>query len=244
MRMLAITFLLLVLPVPDGTAGRRQANDLPSLETILQRMRAHEEWQQRHLVEYQVQRTFHAGNPRFNLESTLEVRTLFHKPNTFDSEVLRSEGSKMIREKVFDKILEAEDDARTKESTRTAINADNYNFTILRQEDCDGRACYHLKITSKHKDRFNIDGEIWVDAEDGAIGRIHGAPAKRPSFWTWHTQIDRRYRRINGFWLCETMESDSDIFVGGHSTLKVDHSYVSVVGDDAVDRSTGRTSSR
>src|SRR5215475_54490 len=238
MRILAISSLVLVLLVPPGIACRRQADDLPSLETILQRMRAHDDFQRRHLLEYQVQRTFRAASARFNLESTLEVRTFFRKPDTFDSEVLRSEGSKVIREKVFDKILEAEDDART-ESARTAINADNYNFKILGQENCDGRACYHLRITSKHKERFRIDGEIWVDAEDGAIGRIHGAPAKRPSFWTLHTEIDRRYRRINGFWLCETMESDSDIFVGGHSTLKVDHSYVSVVGDD-----TGKTSRR
>jgi hypothetical protein len=231
MRISAMISLFIVI-VPAGGASGRPSNELPPLETILQRMRAHDDWQDRHLLEYKVQRTFHAANPRFNLESTLEVRTLFRKPNSVDSEVLRSEGSKMIREKVFDKILEAEEDARTKESGRTAITPENYNFRVLAQEDCDGRACYRLRITSKRKDRFNIDGEIWVDAEDGAIWRIHGVPSKRPSFWTLHTEIDRRYRRINGFWLCETMESDSDIFVGGHSTLKVTHSYVSVTGDE------------
>jgi hypothetical protein len=232
MRIFAMASLLLLL-APAGKAAERQANDLPPIDTILQRMRAHDDWQQRHLLEYQVQRTFYAANPRFNLESTLEVRTIFRKPNSFGSEVLRSDGSKMIREKVFDKILEAEDEARTKESGRTAITADNYVFKLLAQEDCDGRTCYRLKITSKRKDRFNIDGEIWVDADEGAIARIHGAPAKRPSIWTLHTEIDRRYKRINGFWLFDTMESNSDIFVGGHSTLKVNHSYVSVVGDDA-----------
>src|SRR5262249_8371004 len=150
------------------------------------------------LLEYKVQRTFHAANLRFNLESTLEVRTSFRKPNSFDSEVLRSDGSKLIREKVFDKILEAEQDARTKESSRTAITPENYTFKLLGQEECDGRACYRLRITSKRKDKFNIDGEIWVDAEEGAIGRIRGVPSKRPSFWTLHTEIDRRYMRING----------------------------------------------
>jgi hypothetical protein len=232
MRIFAMTTLLLLL-VPAGNVAAGPANDLPPLETILQRMRAHDDWQQRHLLEYQVQRTFYASNLRFKLESTLEVRTSFRKPNSFGSEVLRSEGSTVIREKVFDKILEAEDDARTKESAHTAITAANYNFTALAQEDCDGRTCYRLKITSKRKDRFNIDGEIWVDAEDGAIARIHGVPAKRPSFWTLHTEIDRRYKRINGFWLFDIMESSSDIFIGGHSTLKVNHSYVSVVGDQA-----------
>jgi hypothetical protein len=229
MRIFAMSSLLLLL-IPAGTSAG-PANELPSVETILQRMKAHEDWQQRHLLEYEVQRSFYAANPRFKMESTMEVRTVFRKPNSFGSEVLRSDGSSIIREKVFDKILEAEEDARTKESVRTAINAENYNFKVLAQEDCEGRPCYHLKLSSKHKDKFNIDGEIWVDAEDGAIGRIHGAPAKRPSFWTLHTEIDRRYKRISGFWLFDTMESNSDIFIGGHSTLKVNHSYVSVVGD-------------
>jgi hypothetical protein len=231
MRTVAMTSLLLLL-IPAGKVAGQTPSNLPPVETILQRMKAHDDWQQSHLLEYQVQRTFYAANPRFKLESTLEVRTSFRRPNTFGSEVLRSEGSTMIREKVFDKILEAEDDARSTESRRTAFNTDNYNFQVLAQEDCDGRTCYRLKITSKRKDRFNIDGEIWVDAEDGAIGRIHGVPAKRPSFWTLRTEIDRRYKRINGFWLFDTMESNSDIFIGGHSMLKVNHSYVSVVGDE------------
>jgi hypothetical protein len=224
----------LLVPVRSATAGGRPANDIPPLEVILQRMRAHDDWQHRHLLEYQVKRTFHAANLRFNLESTLEVRTVFRKPDSFDSEVVRSDGSKLIREKVFDKILEAEDEARNKESTRTAITPDNYNFTLLAEERCDGRPCYRLKISPKRKEKFNIAGEIWVDLEDGAIWRIHGSPAKRPSLWTLHTEIDRRYKRINGFWLFDTMESDSDILIGGRSTLKVDHLYLSVVGDDAV----------
>jgi hypothetical protein len=234
MRIFAMTsVLVLLVQAPVGTAGERgrPSKDLPAIETILQQMKAYDDWQERHLVEYQVQRTFHATNPRFNLESTLEVRTLFRKPNSFDSEVLRSEGSKLIRERVFDKILEAENDNRDSESSKSTFTAANYNIALLGQEDCGGRACYHLKVTSKRKEKYNIDGEIWVDAEDGAIGRIHGAPAKRPSLWTLHTEIDRRYKRINGFWLFESMESDSDIFVGGRSTLKVDHSYMSVVSD-------------
>jgi hypothetical protein len=234
MRILAITSVLVMLvQAPAGTAGeRRPAKDLPPIETILQRLRTYEDWQEQHLREYQVQRTFHAANPRFNLESTLEVRTVFRKPNSFDSEVLRSEGSKLIRERVFDKLLEAEEDSRNREASQSAITPENYNFELVAREDCEGRPCYRLKMTSKRKEKYNIDGDLWVDAEDGAIRRMHGSPAKRPSFWALHTEIDRRYKRINGFWLFESMETNSDIFVGGHSILKVAHSYVSVVGED------------
>src|SRR5215471_8585942 len=102
MRILAIiSVLVMLVQVPAATAGEQTAKDLPPIETILNRLKAYEDWQERHLLEYQVQRTFHAANPRFNLESTLEVRTVFRKPNSFDSEVLRSEGSKLIRERLF-----------------------------------------------------------------------------------------------------------------------------------------------
>jgi hypothetical protein len=233
MRIFATVPLLLILvQVPAGAAGEKPAKDLPPIETILTRLKAYEDWQEQHLLEYQVERKFHAANPRFNLESTLEVRTVFRKPNSFDSEVLRSEGSKLIRERVFDKLLEAEEDHRNSEASLSAFTPDNYNFEVLARENCDGRPCYRLKITSKRKEKYSIDGELWVDAEDGAIERMHGSPSKRPSFWTLHTEIDRRYKRINGFWLFESMVTNSDIFVGGRSTLKVDHSYVSVVGEN------------
>ena len=76
--------------------------------------------------------------------------------------------------------------------------------------------------------KYAIQGQIWVDAEDGAIVRIQGSPAKRPSFWTLNTEIERRYRRIDGFWLCEAMESTSNIMIAGKSTLKIDYNYVDI----------------
>ena len=57
--------------------------------------------------------------------------------------------------------------------------------------------------------------------------RLQGSPAQRPSFWTLRT-IERRYRRIDGIWLCEAMESTSDIVIAGRSTLKVDYDYSDV----------------
>jgi hypothetical protein len=231
MRISVVPLLLMLLLIMASTASAfsESSDDLPRVETVLDKMKTHEEWQDRHLLEYQVRRTFYAANARFNLDSTLEVNTVFKKPNSFDSEIVRTEGSKMIREKVFDKILEAEKDAKTKEAKATAITPENYFFSMIGAETCDGRSCYRMRIVPKRKDRFSVDGQIWVDAEDGAIARIQGSPAKRPSFWTLHTEIDRRYKKIDGAWLCEEMESKSDILIGGHSTLKVDHSYMSVV---------------
>jgi hypothetical protein len=199
-------------------------SDAAELKAILDRMSAHEEWQKRHLVEYQVRRKFYAANPRFKQESILEVKTVFRQTGTLESEVVRSEGSQLIRTRVFDKILEAEKEAN-KTKQEVTITPDNYNFTMVGKEDCKGRPCYNLQITPKHKNKYSINGQIWVDAEDGALVRLQGSPAQRPSFWTLSTQVERRYERIEGVWLCVDMESLSDIFIAGRSTLKVDYDY-------------------
>lgn len=209
-----------------------QTNDDPDatdLGKVLNHMRVHDEWQNHHLVEYQAQRRFYAENSRFRQESLLEVKTRFRQPGTLESEVVRSEGSQLIRERVFDKILEAEMEASTGETKReVSITPANYYFALIGKEECDGRACYNLRITPKHKTKYSLNGQIWVDEEDGAIVRMHGSPAVRPSFWTIGTEIERRYKRIEGVWLCIDMESTSNILIAGRSSLKINYEYVKV----------------
>ena len=52
------------------------------------------------------------------------------------------------------------------------------------REDCGGRECYRLGIVPKRQEKYLIDGQIWIDAEDWGIVRIQGSPAKRPAIWS------------------------------------------------------------
>ena len=189
-------------------------------------------WQRRYLIEYRAQRKFSATNLRFKEDATLEVRTTFRRPDITESQVLRAEGSKVIRERVFDKILEAENETQfTSAKQQIDIGRANYRFRYVGREDCDGRDCYRLGITPKRKDKYLIEGQIWIDAEDGGIVRIQGSPAKRPSFWARQTQIDHRYKRIDGMWLNDSLESISDVIIAGRSSLKNQYSYESIETD-------------
>jgi negative regulator of sigma E activity len=234
MRWFSIVFISVLLTASGAAQTEKDASHA-ELSEILQQMSAHEEWQNRHLVEYQVQRKFYASNQRFKMEAALEVNTTFRKPDKFDSQIVKSDGSKLIRERVFDKILDAEKEAQsTNGKEQVSIVPANYKFTLTGKEECDGRPCHRLQIIPKKKDRYSINGHVWVDAEDGAIVRIQGSPAKRPSFWTLNTQIDRRYKRLEGVWLCETMESTSDIFIGGRSMLKIEYNYLAVQTENGI----------
>jgi len=216
----------------EQSAPMVQQEDAPSVDGILNRMKAHDEWQQRYLIEYRVQRKFYAANQRFMEDATLEVRTTFRRPDTLESQVVRAEGSKFIRERVFDKILEAENETRSgRAREQTDISSANYCFVYLGQQDCGGRKCYLLGITPRREDKYLIEGRIWIDGEDWGIVRLQGSPAKRPSFWARQTQIDRRYKRIEAMWLDDSLESSSDILIAGRSTLRIEYSYETIQTD-------------
>ena len=200
-----------------------------SVQQILDRMITRNEWQERNLLEFRARRKFYAANTRFKTDSTLVVQTVFRRPDDVKSTVTSQAGSKFIRSRVFDKILEAEDETHSKKSKKEVdIVPANYNFSLIGAEDCATRSCYHLKISPKRKDKYSLDGEIWVDGEDYSIVRIHGSPAKKPSFWTLKTEIDRRYKKIEGIWLPERLDSHSNIMVAGHSILSIEYQYENV----------------
>jgi len=199
------------------------------VDEILTRMLARNDWQDRTLLEFRSHRKFYAANTRFKTDSTMYVQTVFRRPDQVESTVTLHQGSKLIRSRVFDKILEAEADTRAKKDKQQVdITPANYNFALLAPEQCDTRSCYHLRISPKRRDKFSIDGEIWIDGEDYSIVRIHGSPAKRPSMWTQKTEIDRRYKKVAGIWLPERLDSSSNIIVAGHSVLSIEYTYDSV----------------
>jgi len=199
------------------------------LREIVARMLARDDWQDNSLLEYRANRKFYAVNSRFKTDSTMYVQTVFQRPDRLESTVTLHEGSHLIRSRVFDKILEAETETSAKKDRQQVdIIPDNYIFFLIGSELCDSGPCYRLKISPRRRDKYSLDGEIWVNREDYSIVRIHGSPAKRPSIWTQRTEIDRRYKKVEGIWLPARMDSSSDIRIVGRSTLSIEYDYESV----------------
>jgi hypothetical protein len=225
-------FVLLI--VFNGTllAGESGAipDVLPPVSEIVERMMAHNERQNQALIEFRAQRKFFASNIRFKMDSTMVVQTVFRQPDSMESSIVSQNGSELIKARVFDEILKSEGETSKKEDKQQVdITPRNYNFSLVAQETCDGRSCYRLRIFPKHKDKYSLQGDAWIDAEDYAIVRLHGAPAKKPSFWTLKTEIDKHYRKIDGMWLADQLKSTSDIFIAGHSTLSIEYVYQEVL---------------
>ena len=80
-----------------------------------------------------------------------------------------------------------------------------------------------LEILPKTSYRFLVRGRIWVDAEEYAITRVEGSPAKNPSFWIRDVQIVLRYSRTGPFWLPLRNESRANARILGRSELTIDY---------------------
>jgi hypothetical protein len=153
-------------------------------------------------------------------EMVVDVK--YQAPGTKEFTIRSETGSKMIIDKVFKKLLEAEQDALAVEvQRRTALNSDNYEFTMVGYESTPLEAMYVLLVEPKTKDKFLYRGRIWVDAEDFAVVRLQAEPAKNPSFWTKNSELEQVYMKVGDFWLPARNHSISSIRLGGRAELTI-----------------------
>jgi hypothetical protein len=133
-------------------------------------------------------------------------------------------GSKLIIDRVFKKLLDAEKEASDAENQRrTALNAENYTFAFLGCEIAREGAAYALSVEPKVPSKFLYRGKILVDVRDFAVTKMTGQPAKNPSFWIRQTEIEQVYGKVDQFWLPTHNHSATTVRLGGHADLSIDY---------------------
>ena len=166
-------------------------------------------------------------------EMVVDVK--YQSPGTKEFTIQSATGSRMIIDKVFKKLLEAEKEALAAETQRrTALNGDNYDFTLVGRESTPFGSMYVLIVEPKTKDKFLYRGRIWVDAEDFAVVRLEAEPAKNPSFWTKSNEVDQIYMKVNDFWLPSSNHSITTIRLGGRAELTIQYNNYQITSADPV----------
>ena len=158
-------------------------------ETIVANMVAQGKWNDNAVRSFDELRLFRASNRRFKQEATREVRTTFHAPDSYNSIITEKEqrGSLDSGARIRSDLLEPEKGAAKKEKLRYDILPANYEFRVAGVDSCGERKCYRVAISPRRKDKFLLEGFIWVDAEDYGIAKVQGTPSKKLSFWTLKT---------------------------------------------------------
>ncbi len=158
-------------------------------------------------------------------DAEMVVTMRYQAPADKEFTVVSQSGSKFILDHVFKRLLEGEKEAMDAENQKqTALNRENYEFTLADYENTSEGARYVLNTNPKSKNKFLYKGKIWVDANDFAVVRIEAVPAKNPSFWIKKTEIEHRYIKVNHFWLPAENHTESYIRLGGKATLSIQYS--------------------
>lgn len=144
--------------------------------------------------------------------------------------IVSEEGSKFVLDHVLKRLLKGEKEASNNENRRrTALDTDNYNFSLTGYEDSPAGARYILTVIPKTNNKYLYRGKIWVDGKDFAVCRIEAKPAKSPSFWIKKTEINHKYTKVGDFWLPGENHSESWIRFGGHAVLTIEYKDYKII---------------
>jgi hypothetical protein len=155
-------------------------------------------------------------------EMTVEVK--YQSPRTKEFAIRSTTGSRLIIRKVFKKLLQAEKEAMEAEAQRhDAMNSDNYDFTLTGYDSTPSGSMYVLGVKPRTKGKFLYRGQIWVDFKDFAVTRLEAQPAKNPSFWTKHSEIEEVYMQVGDFWLPARNRSVTNTRFGGRAVLTIQY---------------------
>jgi len=220
---------------PVDQSPRRQLNAEQVVENLvrmnLERAQA--------LHAYECTRVYRLEYKGFPKSKTAEmvVKVKYQAPGTKEFEIVSATGSKVLIDRVLKKLLQGEKDAFEAENqARIAINQKNYEFTFIGYEDGPGGPAYVLSAKPRTKNKYLFQGDIWVDAEQFAIVRILGEPAKAPSFWIKDTKIETLYMNVNDFWLPARNHSVTAVRLGGHADFSIEYKDYRTTGNSPMNR--------
>jgi outer membrane lipoprotein-sorting protein len=207
------------------------AANLPNPDQLFSEVAQRNQTRDAELQKYSAVRTYEVASAAGRVlgESTVRVRYEYPQAKTF--EILSEHGSRVVQAMVFRPLREHE--AKTSEGsdkTGSAVTPANYRVEAAGEADLDGRHCYLLRAIPRRRDKYLFRGTLWIDAQDLAIARIEGEPAKLPSFWVRKVSFVRSYRKIGDFWLPSEDTSVSEVKIFGSHTLTIRYSDYTLDG--------------
>ncbi len=231
--------LTLLATVSLAEADAHSAPQL-SIDVIVQKLMAANAERAQSLRGYRGKRVYHLDYHGIfgTHDAGLQVEATYNAPDHKDFKVISQSGSKILINHVLLKLLSSEQEAQEEQNRKELeISPKNYDFTLTGSEHTPQGDFYVLAVNPKGKSKYLYHGKLWVDAKDFAVARMQGEPAKNPSYWVSHTQIEYRWSKIGGFWLPSHNASETDVRMGGKAVLTIDYTDYQITG---VNRSSTR----
>jgi negative regulator of sigma E activity len=219
-------FLLTSVMFLVAAAALSAAQDASSLtgQEVAERMVQRDAQRQILTQGYEGMRRYILENNGMHKRAEMLVRVSGDADGTKHFEVVSEQGWKAAQKHVLRKMLESESQMSGPEArAKTRLCSDNYEFLMVGRENVADRAAYAIDVTPKRRDKYLFAGRIWVDAEDYALVRADGNPAKNPSFWTKHVHFVHTYQKSGLLWFPLSTESVTDARIFGSTDLIIEY---------------------
>jgi hypothetical protein len=219
--MLAIALVSILIASPEGRAPA----SLPrTTDDVVAAMVSRDDERIAALHGYRAMRRYEIAHRSRHKRAEMLVRVTGHEDGSRTFETVSESGWGIVLKHVFPRLLEAEvESSRPDVRDRSRITPENYSFEMIGTEEIRDRPAYVMAVEPKTKNKFLMRGRIWVDAEDYAIVRIEGQPAKNPSFWTKSVHFTHEYRKIGVFWFPVRDVSVNDVRIVGTTEMRIEY---------------------
>ena len=203
--------LILFLALGSITPCHAQQTPLLGADDIIARMQYRNSQREKLQGGYRGTRRYALENAKLNKRAEMLVSVNCDPDGTKHFEVVSEEGWSSANKHVLRKMLESESEtSRPQVREQTGITPENYSFQLIGTDTLASRPVYIVEVLPKREDKYLFEGRIWVDAQDFALVRAEGKPAKTPSFWTHSVNFVQVYQKSGTFWFPLSTESVTD----------------------------------
>ena len=177
---------------------------------------------------YAARRTLTASTMGGRMRAELEAWTYLDPDGTFRFDVIRQDGSDLLRARVLVAALEKEQRSHNQgEGAQAALTRANYDFALAGRGS-DGLVI--IRLIPKRQSPMLLDGSVLVRPGTGDLVRIDGRLSQPPSWWTRHVDIVRQYSRIHGIRVPTAMTSQAEARIAGAAWFAMTYHYTTING--------------
>jgi outer membrane lipoprotein-sorting protein len=212
-----------LLLIGSVVSGAMRGAAQPSLDEIVSALASHEHQKEIELQNYTATRRYVLTNTRFKSNPEMLVRMQVTPERGKVFQVLSEHDLEGISKRVFRKVMDGESEiSRTDAKRFNKVIPENYNFRMLGTEERSGRRCYVLEIKAKTRNKYMLDGKIFVDAIDYQLVRMEGRTAASMSFWVGKPYVVYDFQKVGEYWLAARNHSITDAKFIGTTQLTIE----------------------
>ncbi len=218
-----ITLLLFVSFIP-AIGSQAQDQPLTDANEVMAKVLVRDNQREQQSGGYAGYRRYIFDNEKMHKHAELIAAVSCDSSGAKHFNVASEDGWKAAHKHVLRKMLDSEAETSTPTiRPMTRLTTDNYSFEMVKTDVIDGRLTYVIDVTPKRRDKYLIEGRVWIDSLDFATVRVEGKPAKNPSFWTKNIHFVHEYRKSGAYWFPSSTLSVTEARIFGATKVNINY---------------------